>query len=530
MSLICPNGHVNDEGNRFCDQCGAQLTSAPTPVASEPPVTAAASSSGSITCPTCGQENLPGTAFCENCGAQLPPPTPVAESEPAAPSVEAASTATSGEGRCPNCGHQNEPGNKYCEQCGAEIVSAGTAASASSADEAGTSEPVAATPEPPVLEAEPVAEPEDQPQPVITEPSVDVQPSVDVPAAEATPVDVASPPIEAAPAVPSLPAAEATVDQPSAASVPSSTPEAPVIESVQPVQPAPTEEKCSNCGAALPPNAKFCMECGAKVEPKPEPQLVRPTHCQGCGAELPPNAKFCLECGTKVELVPATGASVKPVEATYQEQGATAAPSQAEAPVLTSPEPDKAAVGDVDTAIAGTEAAIQPAVAPAAQVAPEALSTAAPSASRVYDAGSEAAPSAPTSVPSASVPDAASVAPVITPPPVVQQPVQASGPRLEGAGATIALPSRSELTVGREDPISGIHPDIDLTTHGGEAGGVSRRHALLRNTNGQWSVVDLDSTNYTRVDGNRVAPNSDVPLHDGARLQFGRVEFVFYAH
>ncbi len=82
--------------------------------------------------------------------------------------------------------------------------------------------------------------------------------------------------------------------------------------------------------------------------------------------------------------------------------------------------------------------------------------------------------------------------------------------------------------IGREDPISGIHPDVDLTSHGGESGGVSRRHAILNQSNGQWTVTDLDSTNYTRVDGNRVAPNTPTPIYDGARLQFGRIEFVFH--
>jgi pSer/pThr/pTyr-binding forkhead associated (FHA) protein len=109
--------------------------------------------------------------------------------------------------------------------------------------------------------------------------------------------------------------------------------------------------------------------------------------------------------------------------------------------------------------------------------------------------------------------------------------VQQLGPRLvrSGGGPSISLPPGGELTVGREDPISGIHPDVDLTPHGGEAGGVSRRHALLHQQNGQWTVVDLDSTNYTRVDGNRIAPNTDVPLPDGARVQFGRLEFEFHA-
>jgi pSer/pThr/pTyr-binding forkhead associated (FHA) protein len=95
-------------------------------------------------------------------------------------------------------------------------------------------------------------------------------------------------------------------------------------------------------------------------------------------------------------------------------------------------------------------------------------------------------------------------------------------------GTAISLPATgNELVVGREDPVSGIHPDIDLTPHGGEAGGVSRRHALIQEQNGQWMLTDLDSTNYTRIDGNRLAPDTPTPLRGGSRVQFGRVEFEF---
>ena len=50
---------------------------------------------------------------------------------------------------------------------------------------------------------------------------------------------------------------------------------------------------CKNCGNELVEGAKFCMECGTKVET----ELV----CAECGMKLPLNAKFCMECGTKVE-------------------------------------------------------------------------------------------------------------------------------------------------------------------------------------------------------------------------------------
>src|SRR5919199_4672849 len=98
MAITCPNGHVNDEGNRFCDQCGARLEPAPVKAAQPAPSSTAAGGTGSMgmACPTCGQENLPGTAFCENCGAPLQPPQPAPQTIAAAPA--AAPTAQSSAG------------------------------------------------------------------------------------------------------------------------------------------------------------------------------------------------------------------------------------------------------------------------------------------------------------------------------------------------------------------------------------------------------------------------------------------------
>lgn len=50
---------------------------------------------------------------------------------------------------------------------------------------------------------------------------------------------------------------------------------------------------CAKCGNPLQPGAKFCMECGEKVQSGPV--------CSNCGNALIPGAKFCMECGTPVQ-------------------------------------------------------------------------------------------------------------------------------------------------------------------------------------------------------------------------------------
>ncbi|MBR5533937.1 MAG: zinc ribbon domain-containing protein [Ruminiclostridium sp.] len=64
--------------------------------------------------------------------------------------------------------------------------------------------------------------------------------------------------------------------------------------------PVPT---CANCGAELSETARFCSDCGAKVE-EPEIEVVEAEAvppCTNCGAELEPEATFCDQCGTKVD-------------------------------------------------------------------------------------------------------------------------------------------------------------------------------------------------------------------------------------
>ncbi len=56
--------------------------------------------------------------------------------------------------------------------------------------------------------------------------------------------------------------------------------------------------ECSNCGAQIEENMKFCTECGSKME---LPETTEELKCPSCSAQLPPNTSFCTECGTKIE-------------------------------------------------------------------------------------------------------------------------------------------------------------------------------------------------------------------------------------
>jgi pSer/pThr/pTyr-binding forkhead associated (FHA) protein len=55
---------------------------------------------------------------------------------------------------------------------------------------------------------------------------------------------------------------------------------------------------------------------------------------------------------------------------------------------------------------------------------------------------------------------------------------------------------------------------------------VSRRHATITLEDGTATVVDLGSTNGTRVAGQPVPPNEPRPLYDGDEIQFGNAVFT----
>jgi len=242
----------------------------------------------------------------------------------------------------------------------------------------------------------------------------------------------------------------------------------------------------------------FCADCGARLEaPQPEAAAVAATPapaalassdapvCAACGASISPDDEFCQACGAVLK--------------------AQAAQPVAAAPALATPVPA------VPTTAAGE--------CPACGAATKAGDTFCEycGAALVTAEGTAVSTAAAAAVQQAVVPPAA-------------QPTQAGvGPFLVvvGSGVEIPLPTDRDVIVGREDPYSGVFPDVDLTPHGGVEGGVSRRHLRIRFAGSSYTLEDLNSTNYTLLNRQRVQPGVPAPLANGDEIAAGRVKLIF---
>ena len=267
---------------------------------------------------------------------------------------------------------------------------------------------------------------------------------------------------------------------------------------------------CPNCGSQQPDGAAFCDDCGAALGAVAPPASAPPavpaqptptatvTTCPVCGATVTPGEAFCDSCG--------------------------AALGQA-APVSL---PQAAAVPAPSTPVA---AAPTPAAASGVPVCPSCGAQLEPGSSFCDMCGAPVGAAAPPAPPLPPTPH-------VQPPPVVpaSTPVYPPGAAVQGrlvvqgTNATLPFPpGRTEIIVGREDPVSGLFPEVDLTDHGGDEGGVSRKHARIFVQGAQVFIEDLNSTNYTYVNQQRLTPAQPHPLNSGDEVRFGRVKLNFYS-
>jgi hypothetical protein len=181
-------------------------------------------------------------------------------------------------------------------------------------------------------------------------------------------------------------------------------------------------------------------------------------------------------------------------------------------------------------ASAAPVATAAPAPAPAAAAPAPAGSQTCPSCGSINPAGEAfcsncgsmlgaPAPAAPASVSPTPAPAASSVA--------TAAPALTARLVVEADNQEFDLSGKDNIMIGREDAVSNIYPDVDLTPHGGEEGGVSRLHARIFYDNGQYMLEDENSTNFTYLNRQKLAGKTPTALHDNDEIRLGRVLLRF---
>ncbi len=99
-----------------------------------------------------------------------------------------------------------------------------------------------------------------------------------------------------------------------------------------------------------------------------------------------------------------------------------------------------------------------------------------------------------------------------------------------GRRVPLALEEGKELFIGRLDAVHGIFPELDLTNDGGLEHGVSRRHARIHVKNGVCYLEDMDSTNGTFLEDERLTPYLPYELHDGDMIVLGTLRLRVRLH
>ncbi len=245
---------------------------------------------------------------------------------------------------------------------------------------------------------------------------------------------------------------------------------------------------CSNCGAQQPDSAAFCAECGATAGKAASRSYSAPPQSP---PDFPPTRR-----------APRAGSSGHPAGASSG-GGLTCSNCGA------SLEADSAFCD-----MCGTRVSQVPQPRPGGQYQPPPPKPQSPSP---YE---RATPPPPPRDAYATV----AAPPAPPPPPTVNA-------RLVVHPGNQALPlpqGKPEAIIGRDDPVGGLYPDVDLTDCGGDDAGVSRQHARIYFQGGRAFIEDRGSTNRTYVNGQPLSPWQAHPLQSGDEVRFGRLKTVFY--
>ncbi len=94
-------------------------------------------------------------------------------------------------------------------------------------------------------------------------------------------------------------------------------------------------------------------------------------------------------------------------------------------------------------------------------------------------------------------------------------------------GQQLFFPVEASVLLGRE-VIPSPEPIIDLGRYGAKSLGVSRQHCRLQRREKQLLVTDLDSSNFTYLNGQRLIPHRPYVIAHGDHLLLGRLHVMIY--
>lgn len=88
----------------------------------------------------------------------------------------------------------------------------------------------------------------------------------------------------------------------------------------------------------------------------------------------------------------------------------------------------------------------------------------------------------------------------------------------------VPIAGNDELFIGRSTSNSAMAPEIDLNAVNAGDFGVSRMHAAITRRDNKLLITDLESMNYTYVNGMRLFPNEVYILKDGDEIWFAQLQ------
>lgn len=101
--------------------------------------------------------------------------------------------------------------------------------------------------------------------------------------------------------------------------------------------------------------------------------------------------------------------------------------------------------------------------------------------------------------------------------------------QIAGTSDQLEITVDDRITIGRADPSMDEHPDVDLAPFDAVEHGVSRTHAIIElNSENGLFLSDMNSSNGTYLNGQRLRSNQFRTIHDGDEIRFGKLVTTVY--